>query len=130
MNTKFNKQQLPRLYITKILQKANKKITDYLSNINNDYTKEDYEIIKEDLFYMYQEISKLQVIKKNKEEFFELTFEDKFHHNSHFSSIDDEINYWTCLLKSKKGGAEIYNKALGTEDRIKELSEIKKKYNL
>lgn len=119
-----------KMYMTNLLREINNKITDYLSNINNDYTKDDYEIIKEDLFYMYQEISKLQVIKKNKEEFFELTFEDKFHHNSHFSSIDEEINYWNCLLKSKKGEAEAFNKALGTEDRIKELSERKKKYNL
>lgn len=52
------------LYMTKLLKEVSDKITDYLSNINSDYTKEDYEIIREDFFYMNKEISKLQVIKK------------------------------------------------------------------
>ena len=126
MNKKIN---CKKLYITELLQEVNNKITEYLSNINTDYTKEDYEIIRKDFWSMEQEISRLRVIKKNEEEFFDLTFENKFHHNSHFSNIDEEINYWNCLLHSKKSNAAI-NKYIGTEDRIKKLKEMKKKYHL
>lgn len=113
------------LYITQQLKIAKENITNYIENITNNYTKETYFNLKEDLFYMRHEIRKIEEIIKNREKFFEMTFEDKFGHSRHFVGIDEEISFYKALISSKKTtSGEIVN----YEERIKILEERKEKY--
>lgn len=109
-----------------------KKISINLKNdfckIYINYSKEDYFRLEEDFFKIRVEIHNIERTIKECEKFIHNTFEDKFGHDRHFASIEKEIEYYKCLLSSKKEGAAELYKRMGCEDRLKELEERRLKY--